>query len=126
MSKNLVGLVEKVKIIGEKEVETYALFDSGAKNTSIDISLSDKAKLGPIIKMVKIKNPSLKTKVTRPVVRAVIEIHGRKFDVQVNLQDRSHMKFPIIIGRNIMSGNFLIDPEKGEDIWDRIKPGSDL
>lgn len=108
--KDVIGLVEKVRIVGEKKVETVALFDTGAKLTSIDIKLASKAQLGPIVRITQVKNPSFNKTIKRPVVRAKIKIKEKVFDVDVNIQDRSHMTFPVIIGRNIITGNFIIDP----------------
>jgi len=58
MRKKIVGLVEKVEVIGKHKVSTLAKFDTGAKTTSIDMKLAAKAKLGPIIKTVRIISAS--------------------------------------------------------------------
>jgi hypothetical protein len=121
MVKKIVGIVEPVIIFGEKRVKTYALFDTGAKVTSVDIRLASRAQIGPIIKTVTIKNPSIKQRIKRPVVKALIEIKKKKFDVEVNIQDRSHMTMPVIIGRNIISGNFMIDPAKNLKVFNMLK-----
>ena len=115
--KDVLGLVEKVKIVGEKKVDAIALFDTGAKLTSVDIRMASKAHLGPIVRITQVKNPSFDKPIRRPVVRAKIKIKDRVFDVDVNIQDRSHMTFPVIIGRNIISGNFIIDPTINRDIY---------
>jgi len=115
-----VGLVEKIRIIGKKSVETFALFDSGARQTSVDIKLAAKAQLGPIIRTTKIRNPGMKHVIRRPIVRAKIKILGKVFDTEVNIQDRSHMSFPVIIGRNILTGNFVVDTEKNHNIYERM------
>ena len=116
-----VGIVEKVKVIGEKEVSAMALCDSGASSTSVDVKLAAGALLGPIVGSVKIRNPSHKTEVRRPVARARIILAGREFDVDVNVQDRSHMTFPVLIGRNILSGNFVIDTKKNHEVFDKLR-----
>jgi hypothetical protein len=113
MKKRFVGLVEKIEIVGQKRIEALALCDSGAKNTSVDMALAARAMLGPIVKTSRIKSASVSREIRRPVVRARIRIKGRAFDTEVNIQDRSHMTFPVIIGRNILSGNFIIDTKKG-------------
>lgn len=110
-----VGLVEEVTIIGREKVKAKALFDTGARTTSIDIKLAAKAQLGPVVKTIKVKSASLKGNVKRPVVEAGLEIMGRKFETEVNIQDRSHMTFPMIIGRNVLAGNFLVDSKKHQD-----------
>ncbi len=116
-----VGIVEKVRIIGEREVEAYALCDSGAASTSVDVGLAAKAMLGPVVKTTKVRNPSHKAEVRRPVVKARIVVAGREFDTYVNIQDRSHMTFPVLIGRNILTGNFVIDTKKNREIFERMR-----
>ena len=117
----IVGLVERIKIRGKKTVATLALMDTGARSPSVDIRLASRAQLGPIIGLSKIKQASSKKKIIRPVVKAKIEIRGRKFNIEVNLQDRSHMNFPIIIGRNILSGNYIVDTNRNNKSLKRQK-----
>jgi hypothetical protein len=118
--KQIIGIVDKVKIIGKKEVETYALFDTGATRTSIDFEIAAKAKLGPIMGVDKVKGATSRGAKKRPIVKGIIEIKGRRFKRKMNLEDRSHMKFPVIIGRNVIRGNFIVDVEIG---YDMLKKG---
>ena len=110
-AKDIVGVVEKVTIIGNRRIDVYALFDTGAKQSSIDLQLASEIGLGPVIGTKTVKQASSKRRVMRPVVSAKIKIFGRVIRCKVNLEDRSHMKFPVIIGRNINS-KFLIDPSR--------------
>ena len=121
MAKKTVGIVEKVEVIGEKSISTYALFDTGARRTSVDTKLAGKAKLGPIISIIKVKQASTKNEVRRPVVRATIKIKNKMFEVSVNIQDREHMTFPIIIGRDVLAGNFLVDASRNKELFQRKK-----
>jgi hypothetical protein len=120
--KRIIGIVDKVKIIGEKEIETYALFDTGATRSSIDFDLAARAKLGPIMGVDHIKAASSKRARKRPIVKGIIEIKGKRFKRKINLEDRSHLKYPVIIGRNLLRGNFIIDVEVG---WQMLKKGSE-
>jgi len=113
----IVGLVEKVKIKGKKSATTYALFDTGARYTSVDIELAVKTQLGPVIRSSKIRAASKKGPTKRPVVEAQIEVMGKKFRLGVNMQDRSHMSFPVIIGRDIISGNFIVNASKNQQLF---------
>ena len=116
--KKVVGLIEPVKIIGKNTVKTTALFDTGAKLTSIDNKIAAEAQLGPVLRTQKVKAPITKDTKQRPVVRVRIKIDKREFEAEANLNDRSHMKYPVIIGRNVIQGNFIIDiskhPENGK------------
>jgi len=111
MDKTVIGLLEKVKIIGdEDENKITARIDTGATKSSIDLSLASSLKLGPVIASTLIKS-SNGTKL-RPVILAEIEICGKKIKEQFNLADRSHMQYQILIGRNILKQGFIIDPNK--------------
>ncbi len=119
--KTTVGLLENVEIRGDKKIGVYALFDTGAARTSLDITLATKARVGPVIKTASVKNPSLKGRVSRPVVKVELIIKKKKFSVDVSLQDRSHMTFPMIVGRDVIAGNFLVDAEKNLDMFDVVR-----
>ena len=120
MAKKTIGLVEKVKIIGKCEKTAMALIDTGAKLTSVDISLAAETGIGPVVRTTKIKSASKNFGTRRPVLEATIEIAGKKFTTEVNIQDRSHMTFPVLVGRNILVGNFLVDAEKNRELFKRI------
>jgi hypothetical protein len=117
---NTVGIVEEISIRGRKEVRAMAVFDTGARMTSVDVRLAARAQLGPIVKTTKISAASTKGQVRRPVVEASIDIKGRAFDALVNIQDREHMTFPIIIGRNIIRGNFVVDPRRNHETYESM------
>ena len=119
-SKEVVGLIEEVEIVGRNRVKTMAVFDTGARMTSIDVRLAAKAKLGPIVKTTKISNPSLKGQVRRPVVESTIKVKGRDFEVLANIQDREHMTFPVIVGRNIITGNFIVDTKRHIELYEKL------
>ena len=108
--KQIIGLTEIVKIHGEdKIVKVAAICDTGATKTSIDVRVAGKAHLGPIIGQTNIKNPSFDKNITRPVVMVKIELSGKVFEAKANLQDRSHMTHKVIIGRDILHNNFIVD-----------------
>jgi hypothetical protein len=121
MAREIIGLVEDIEIMGRKRLKTRALFDTGAHRTSIDVRLAARAELGPIVKTTLVKNPGRSREVRRPIVEATIKIKGKTFRTDANLQDRSHMAFPVIIGRNIISGNFAIDPKKNLKLYEKVK-----
>ena len=126
MDREIVGIVEDVEIKGKETVKAMAVFDTGARMTSVDVKLAAKAQLGPIVKTTKISNPSLKGYVRRPVVEATIRIGGKDFDTMVNIQDREHMSFPVIVGRNIITGNFIIDTKKNKELHEKaLKENND-
>ena len=109
--KIVIGLVEKIRIIGRaKQKEVSAKIDTGATKSSIDKRLADELNVGPIIKSKLVK--SAHGNKIRPVVEAVILLAGKTIKAEFTLADRIHMKYPALIGQNILKSGFLIDPNK--------------
>jgi len=125
MPKIIVGIVEKVMLLGNKNVNTNAVFDTGARLTSIDIRLASRAQVGPIIRTTRVKNPSLKTVTKRPVVKVKVKIKGKTYQCEANLQDRSHMTANMLIGRNVLSGRFIVDPSKNIKKFESMQKSKD-
>lgn len=48
-------------------------------------------------------------------VRLTLEWEGVKKDVLVTLNDRTQMDYPLLIGRNFLRGDFLVDVSKDSD-----------
>ncbi len=45
----------------------------------------------------------------RLVINMTIRMHGKKINAKFTLSDRSTQTYPILIGRNTLRGNFLVD-----------------
>lgn len=108
--KTIVGLTEKIRINNsvDQNGDIVARIDTGATNSSIDINLAGKLNLGPIIKTKMVK--STHGNRLRPVIEIEIEMAGKKIIGEFTLADRGHMKYPVLIGQNILKNGFLIDP----------------
>ena len=109
----ILGLIEEVTLISAsgKRAHLLARIDTGATSSSIDLSTAAKLDLGPITKSKVIKS-ALGTK-KRPVINIKIEIGGINIEEDFNLAERSHMKYPLLIGQNILKKeHFLVDPHK--------------
>lgn len=107
----IIGLVEPVVVKGKTAKETHlARIDTGAAKSSIDSKLVYKLKLGPVLSVKKVSNAHGTT--LRPVIEAEIKIKRKKIKSLFTVADRSHMKYPILIGRNVLRQGFLIDPAK--------------
>jgi len=54
----------------------------------------------------------------RPVIELNVKVNGKVLtNVKFNLNDRSHMEFPILLGRNALEqGKFMIDPRMDEEV----------
>jgi len=103
----VLGLYEYVSI---KNKTVGARIDTGAVKSSIDIELASELGLGPIIGSRKIKNVHGSN--IRPMIKQYLSIGCKKLKVLFTLQNRSRMKFKILIGQNVLKKDFIIDPKK--------------
>ncbi|HMK82453.1 MAG TPA: RimK/LysX family protein [Candidatus Bathyarchaeia archaeon] len=110
----LIGPIEYVRVIGHHgEAQVKGKVDTGASRTSVDVWLAAKIGLGPTVDVAKVKSALLDRVRTRPVVRGIIEVGGLRFALPVTVNDRSDMRYRVLIGMDILkSGRFLIDPTK--------------
>ena len=112
MSKITVGLVEPITLIGKEKITVLGKFDTGAYRTSIDKDLFEKLGLEKTGE-VEVRNVHGKT--TRPLVEIEMLIKGRKFKIKANVADRSSRKFKVLIGRNTIFDNFIVDVTKSHN-----------
>lgn len=47
----------------------------------------------------------------RYAVKSTIKIFGKTYRLTLSLNDRSDMRFPVLIGRKFLSGKFIVDPQ---------------
>ena len=110
--KTIIGASENVKIFHGKGLikELKAKIDTGATKSSIDINLASTLKLGPITNTKVVKSASGVG--LRPIIMVTIDIAGKKISEEFTLADRGNLKYPILIGLNILKKDFLVDPQK--------------
>ena len=110
----IIGPIEFVKVIGHHgEARVKGKIDTGATRTSVDVWLAANIGLGPTVDVAKVKSALLDEARSRPLVRSIVEIAGEKFALPVSVNDRSDMRYPVLVGMDILStGRFLIDPTK--------------
>jgi len=107
----VVGLYEKIKIIGKKgEATVIARIDTGATKSSVDKKLAERLDFGPVVgkKIVKSSHGNS----IRPMVLVPIILKGMNIKEKFTIADRSQLKYPVLIGQNILKKGFLIDPMK--------------
>jgi len=111
MERPVLGLTEKIKLLGVKQEEVMARIDSGATASSVDINLAQRLNLGPVTRKKIVKSASGVKE--RPMVEAEVKINNITIRAEFTLADRDHMTYPVLIGQNILKkGKFLIDPLK--------------
>ena len=92
----------------DKHITVPALFDTGATRTSIDESIAEYLKLGPVIGKSKVKSKTFGI-VERDIVKCEIEVKGIKFVKNVSISKRKDMFTKALIGRDVIHGNFIVD-----------------
>ena len=45
-------------------------------------------------------------------IRSEVLLAGRRFETDINLTDRRHMLFPMLLGRSALHGRFAVDPAR--------------
>lgn len=116
-----LGAVENVVLL-PWGVTLPARIDTGAAISSLDarklaikgetVEFALPEKFGgqhirlPIVKWMAVRSAEAKEK--RPVVEVDLCIGSKKIRTQVNLNDRSHVKHPLLIGRNTLKHGFIV------------------
>lgn len=110
----IIGPIEFVKVTGHHgEARVKGKVDTGSTRTSVDVWLAANIGLGPTVDVAKVKSALLDEVRSRPLVRAIVEIGGEQFALPVSVNDRSDMRYPVLVGMDILRlGRFLIDPAK--------------
>ena len=120
--KLTIGEVENVILI-PWGVRLPARIDTGANTSSLDarnlLVKNNKAEFKlpdqygslrlhlPVIRWQDIRNAGSQER--RPVVEIMLCMGPRLLRVEVNLNNRSKVKFPLILGRNALKENFVVD-----------------
>lgn len=109
--KTIIGLTTRVILFGKQgKKEVLARIDTGATKSSIDEHLSRELGLGPTLKHALVKSAHGTKR--RSIVLADIMIGGEMMRAEFTQADRAHLKYPVLIGQNILKKGFLIDPSK--------------
>jgi len=110
----IVGIIELVTVKGKKGMKTLkAKLDTGTDRTCVDYDLAAEVGLGPLIDTIKVRSTSGTNPETHILAEAEIIIHQQSFILPVSLEDRSRMKYEVLIGRDLLErSDFLIDPRR--------------
>ncbi|MFW6017312.1 MAG: RimK family alpha-L-glutamate ligase [Halapricum sp.] len=110
-----IGYIEEVIVSGTSGSKTVlAKSDTGATRTSIDTGLAADIGAGPIKSITRIKSGSQKTSKSRPVVDLVVAVGGSRHTVTASVEDRSHMQYPVLLGRDILQ-HYRVDVSRRAD-----------
>lgn len=65
----------------------------------------------PIYKSKAVKSSNGQTE-ERFVVKTKVRIMGKELNAELSLTDRSEMRYPVLIGRKLIKGHFIVDVSK--------------
>lgn len=108
IDNNILHVVEKVTIYGANGKKTVlAKVDTGAYRTALDVGMVEELGLNKHHERIHIRSGAGSQ--TRHTVRVSFRLRGKDIHTIASYNDRKHMRFPIIIGRQDLKG-FLVDP----------------
>lgn len=109
--KPSIGLELNAYVEGVKQQKRIkSKVDTGATRTSIDIELASELGLGPVKDYTVVRSANSKETSKRPIVESTIKIKGITHDLNVSLEDREHMTYDLILGRDILQ-HYTIQPD---------------
>ncbi len=141
----VMGWIERVEIRSHGLL-IEAKLDTGAKNSSIDAAnivefvrggekwvrfdVSDRKGRTvsferPVFRTARIKRSAARTS-SRPVVKLPLCIGSFLQEVEVNLAKRTHLNYPLLVGRSAMAGKVFVDSSRTftkDPICQGQKPG---
>ncbi|HUH37323.1 MAG TPA: RimK/LysX family protein [Spongiibacteraceae bacterium] len=125
----IVGSAEYVTL-SPPDTHQRARIDTGAETSSIGIAdyrhferdgkrwieVTFPAKDGepeavirrPLVRMVRIKRHNAES-VRRPVIKLTVQLGSIKEEIEFTLADRDDFDYPVLIGRNLLSGRAVVD-----------------
>jgi len=102
-----VGLVEPVRVYGKNKSKlVLGKFDTGALRTSIDKKLAKKIGMEKVGTTITVSSGG---RSKRELIKIKLKIKRRILTVVANVSDRSRMNHKVLIGRDVMFGNFIVD-----------------
>jgi hypothetical protein len=123
--KIIIGTIEDVVLL-PWGARLPARIDTGAAKSSLDardlrvqddmVEFKLPQKYGglqlrlPIIEWRHVRSPDARER--RPVVELEICLGSKRIRTKVNLTDRSMVKYPLILGRNFLRENFVVDVKR--------------
>ena len=124
----IVGPTEQIEI-AEASLAYHARVDTGARTTSIhaesirlvgdevdfELATNDGRRIPMRLPVAKIRNVRNAQGVEERIfVELTLAHDGRAKPVLVNLRDRSHMTYPMLLGRNWLQDDYIVDVSLGD------------
>jgi len=98
-----LGYTTQIAVGGTDDVETViAKSDTGAERTSIDTELAGRIGAGPLVGTTEVRSAAGDGTETRPLVDIDVRLDGGWRTVTASVTDRSQMRYPALLGRDIL------------------------
>ncbi|HEY5789959.1 MAG TPA: RimK/LysX family protein [Gammaproteobacteria bacterium] len=124
----LLGWIEPVRLTAAGGIELQAKLDTGADSSSLHAEAIERLGvdgqvwlrfapapgstlrlLAPLLRETRIKRQGGSAE-TRPVVRVELCLGTVRRVVEATLADRSSFRQPVLVGRDFLAGQFVVDP----------------
>lgn len=134
--KVLIGRAESIALPAFDIAELPARIDTGAKTSSIWASeirekdgvlsyvLFDQSSAhytGELHSTVVFEKTMILSSIgeaqERYKIRLLIKLKGKKIRARFTLADRSKQVYPVLVGRNVLRGKFIVDVQGGEPLY---------
>lgn len=143
--KKLIGRAEQISLPRAGILDVPARIDTGAKTSSIWASsveehdgrltyvLFDKGSplyTGRVHETTQYQETVVASSIgatqVRYKVRLLIELRGKKINARFTLADRSKQVYPVLIGRNVLRGKFVVDVQDGKPLYKEERERSEI
>lgn len=115
----VLRVIEQITLSHEgNERVIEAKLDTGAFRTSLDEELAKELGIPLLPKKIFVQSASGQS--YRPAVKITFSLAGKKVTTTATIADRSHMSYPIIIGRRDLKG-FYVDPASDSNPEEKIE-----
>lgn len=95
--------IELIERDGAPWVRFHVLFDN-------DVARIDQVCESPLIDQRRIAS-SNGSRSQRYIIRSVLKVGGQERTIEISLSHRGSMRYPMLIGRKALSGQFIVDVE---------------
>lgn len=123
-SNEMLGEIDKFNLPSLNLTNIEARIDTGATSSSIHCTqikkidnhikcklLNKTEIIKPISKIAEVKS-SNGEKVLRYFIKSDIEIFNKIYEIELSLNDRTNMQYPLLIGRELLKKGFVVDVQK--------------
>lgn len=121
-SKEILGEIDRFYLPEFNLKNIEARIDTGAKTSSIhatnikiinknlvEFEVLDKYKFQKKIHKIAIVKSSNGIEEKRVFIKSTIKIFDKNYDIELSLNDRKNMQFPLLIGRELLEKGFIVD-----------------